>query len=289
MDAARGLCGAGGRAAQEEVIRRAGPRSRACWQEGRAARVRPLPRTSTLMVHEAWCVSTRVPRPAESSMYTTACVAWSVAPPLSIHFVTVQREAAEDQWRGAGFGGGAAALAPLAAMADAASSPPTPAQRRPRPPTEEPPPPWSFPPPRPLSERVVDYGILSGICGGTYGAMRAARHGSSTLIAALWVGGHWVLASSCFLGARELLIQDDWANDREGVSGMAAAITGGGFAGLYVGRKAIPRACAGFFVGGFVMHYAHRWCAPCLAYAQRTRTHLTPGVLPAPTGSFDYG
>ena len=136
---------------------------------------------------------------------------------------------------------------------------------------------------------MVDYGILSGICGGTYGAMRAARHGSSTLIAALWVGGHWVLASSCFLGARELLIQDDWANDREGVSGMAAAITGGGFAGLYVGRKAIPRACAGFFVGGFAMHYAHRWCAPCLAYAQRTRTHLTPGVLPAPTGSFDYG
>ena len=176
-----------------------------------------------------------------------------------------------------------------AAMADAESSPPTPAQRRPRPPTEEPPPPWSFPPPRPLSERVVDYGILSGICGGTYGAMRAARHGSSTLIAALWVGGHWVLASSCFLGARELLIQGDWANDREGVSGMAAAITGGGFAGLYVGRKAIPRACAGFFVGGFAMHYAHRWCAPCLAHAQRTRTHLTPGVLPAPTGSFDYG
>ena len=60
MDAARGLCGAGGRAAQEEVIRRAGPRSRACWQEGRAARVRPLPRTSTLMVHEAWCVSAHV-------------------------------------------------------------------------------------------------------------------------------------------------------------------------------------------------------------------------------------
>ena len=60
MDAARGLCGAGGRAAQEEVIRRAGPRSRACWQEGRAARVRPLSRTSTLMVHEAWCVSTHV-------------------------------------------------------------------------------------------------------------------------------------------------------------------------------------------------------------------------------------
>ena len=176
-----------------------------------------------------------------------------------------------------------------AAMPDAESSPPTPAQRRPRPPTEEPPPPWSFPPPRPLSERVVDYGILSGICGGTYGAMRAARHGSSTLLAALWVGGHWVLASSCFLGARELLIQDDWANDREGVSGMAAAITGGGFAGLYVGRKAVPRVCAGFFVGGFAMHYAHRWCAPCLAYAQRTRTHLTPGVLPAPTGSFDYG
>ena len=102
--------------------------------------------------------------------------------------------------------------------------------------------------------------------------MRAARHGSSILIAALWVGGHWVLASSCFLGARELLIQDDWAKDREGVSGMAAAITGGGFAGLYVGRKAIPRACAGFFVGGFAMHYAHRWCAPCW----RTRSALTP-------------
>lgn len=63
MDAARGLCGAGGRAAQEEVIRRAGPRSRACWQEGRAARVRPLPRTSTLMVHEAWCVSAHVSTP----------------------------------------------------------------------------------------------------------------------------------------------------------------------------------------------------------------------------------
>ena len=117
MDAARGLCGAGGRAAQEEVIRRAGPRSRACWQEGRAARVRPLPRTSTLMVHEAWSVSThvstRVPRPAESSMYTTACVAWSVAPPLSIHFVTAQREAAEDQLARSRFCGGAAALAPL--------------------------------------------------------------------------------------------------------------------------------------------------------------------------------
>ena len=53
----------------------------------------------------------------------------------------------------------------------------------------------------------------------------------------------------------------------------AAAITGGGFAGLYVGRKAIPRACAGFFVGGFAMHYAHRWCAPCLA---PTRSALAP-------------
>ena len=117
MDAARGLCGAGGRAAQEEVIRRAGPRSRACWQEGRAARVRPLPRTSTLMVHEAWCVSTRVPRPAESSMYTTACVAWSVASPLYVHLVTVQREAAEDQLpkvsQGLVISRGAAALAPL--------------------------------------------------------------------------------------------------------------------------------------------------------------------------------
>ena len=151
-------------------------------------------------------------------------------------------------------------------MAEASSSPQpspspaSPAQRPPPPPTDEPPPTWSFPPPRPLSERVLDYGIISGMCGGTYGAMSAARHGSSVLLGTLWIGGHWVFASSCFLGVRTLLIQDNWANDREGVSGIAAAITGGCFAGLHAGRRAVPRACAGCFVGGFAMHYAHRWC-----------------------------
>ena len=151
---------------------------------------------------------TRAHTGRELHVHTTACVAWSVTSPLYIRLVTVQRECAEDELARSRFCVRSGRVSSPAAMPDA-SSPPTPAQRRPRPPTEEPPPPWSFPPPRPLSERVVDYGILSGICGGTYGAMRAARHGSSTLIAALWVGGHWVLASSCFLGARELLIQDD--------------------------------------------------------------------------------
>ena len=153
----------------------------------------------------------------------------------------------------------------VGAASSQASPPPTPAQQPSPPPTEEPPPPWSFPPPRPLSERVLDYGILSGFCGGTYGAMSAARRGSSVLLGTLWIGGHWVLASSCFLGVRALLIQDNWANDREGVSGMAAAITGSFFAGMHAGPRAVPRACAGCFVGGFAMHWAHRWCAPCRA------------------------
>lgn len=180
---------------------------------------------------------------------------------------------------------------PLKMAAEPASSPPsppTPVQQPPPPPTEEPPPPWSFPPPRPLSERVLDYGIISGMFGGTYGAMSAARQGSSLLLGTLWVGGHWVVATSCFLGVRTLLIQDDWANDREGVSGMAAAITGAGIAGLHAGPRAVPRACAGCFVGGFVMHYAHRWCAPCPAYAQCTRT-LSHARSAAPAGSSDYG
>lgn len=107
----------------------------------------------------------------------------------------------------------------------------------------------------------MDYGVLSAMCGATYGGMTAARHGSSVLVGSLWIGGHWVLASSCFLGVRALLVQDNWANDREGVSGIAAAITGGGFAGLHAGRQAALRVSAGCFVGGFTMHYMHRWCA----------------------------
>ena len=80
--------------------------------------------------------------------------------------------------------------------------------------------------------------------------------------ATVWIGGHWAVASSCFLGVRALLIQDDWANDREGVSGMAAAIVGGSFAGLHAGRRAALPVSAGCFAAGFTLHYAHRWCAP---------------------------
>ena len=122
--------------------------------------------------------------------------------------------------------------------------------------------PSSFPPPRPLMERVRDYGAISGGCGAVYGAMAAARQGVPMLGATVWIGGHWAVASSCFLGVRALLIQDDWANDREGVSGMAAAIVGGSFAGLHAGRRAALPVSAGCFAAGFTLHYAHRWCAP---------------------------
>lgn len=120
-------------------------------------------------------------------------------------------------------------------------------------------PPVELPWPRPFAERVRDYSAIAAYLGGTYGAATAAKHGAPLLGGAVWIGGHWVLVTGSFLGIRELLIQDRWERDREGVSGLAAAIIGGGVAAAHLGRRAAAPVSAGCFVGGCALHYAHRW------------------------------
>ena len=123
---------------------------------------------------------------------------------------------------------------------------PTPKPKKPRPPAVA----W----PRPFVERLRDYTALAAYMGGVYGAAVAAKHGAPLLGGAVWVGGHWVLATGGFLSIRELIIQDRWERDAEGVSGLAAAIVGGSLGALRHGRRAAtPAAAMGFVCGQWLL------------------------------------
>ena len=117
-------------------------------------------------------------------------------------------------------------------------------------------------PVRPLRERVRDYTIFAGTLGGVFGACRGAQRNLPSVAIvgqAVWVGGHWAAATGGFIGVRELLLQGRWEEDREGVSGVAAAAVGSGMALLHSGPRMAGRAGVASFVCGCSAHYLHRW------------------------------
>ena len=117
-------------------------------------------------------------------------------------------------------------------------------------------------PVRPLRERLRDYTIFSGTAGGVFGACKGAQRNLPAVAIigqAAWVGGHWAAATGGFIGIRELLLQGRWEEDREGVSGIAAAAVGSGMALVHSGPRMAGRAGVGCFVFGCAAHYLHRW------------------------------
>jgi hypothetical protein len=113
---------------------------------------------------------------------------------------------------------------------------------------------------RPVHERMLDYALVAGSAGGALGATAAAAQGGALLHGAAWVGGHWVMATSVFIGVRHLMIRDNWREDREAVSGVAAAtVCAGAVALRSASRRAIAPAGAVGFFSGFALHYLHRW------------------------------
>jgi len=105
-----------------------------------------------------------------------------------------------------------------------------------------------------------DYALVAGSTGSVLGATVAAAQGGGMLHGAAWVGGHWAVATSVFIGVRHLILKDNWREDREAVSGLAAATVSAGAVTLRnTNRRAIAPAGAVGFFGGFALHYLHRW------------------------------
>ncbi|KAL1515757.1 hypothetical protein AB1Y20_002373 [Prymnesium parvum] len=110
----------------------------------------------------------------------------------------------------------------------------------------------------PLSQRMRDHAIVAGSIGAYSQAIHAARHGVPVLHGAFFGGAACATIAASFIGTRHLLLQGQWHEDREGVSGLAASIVGGSFA-LVANPRMVGHAAGYCFLGGCMLHYAHRW------------------------------
>ena len=115
------------------------------------------------------------------------------------------------------------------------------------------------PPPRPLLERARDYAIVSGASGGLLGACLSARHHASAVSGALFLGTASGFLSASFIGLRHALIQGDFSQDREAVSGLASGTIAMAVRTVVAGPKSGATAGAFFFFAGCAGHHAHRW------------------------------
>lgn len=115
------------------------------------------------------------------------------------------------------------------------------------------------PPVRSLPERALDYAMLSGAGGGFVGACMVTRHHISAWKGAAGLGGASALLGASFIGLRHALLQGDFSQDREAVSGLAA----GGLAmvvrTIIAGPQSGGLAGALFFTAGCAGHHAHRY------------------------------
>ena len=117
----------------------------------------------------------------------------------------------------------------------------------------------SVPAPRPVIDRARDYALLTGAAGSIIGACVAARHDAPMLSSVITVGGGGAALAAGFIGLRHALLQDQWEKDNEAVSGLSAAALGATTATFLAGPRAGTNAAFVCFVGGGVLHYAHRW------------------------------
>ena len=115
------------------------------------------------------------------------------------------------------------------------------------------------PPVRPLPERARDSAIFAGGIGAFAGAcFSTLRHSSAFWGMALAGSGAAAFAAG-FVGLRHLIVAGDFRQDSEVVSGMALGTLGMGIRTLAAGRQAGAYAGATWFVGGCVLHHAHRY------------------------------
>jgi len=135
------------------------------------------------------------------------------------------------------------------------------------------------PAPRPVWDRARDHAAVFGACGALTGACVAARNDAPVLVNALQFGMPAALTAATFVGLRHALLQGQWEQDREAVSGLAA-----GALGVAIGSMRSPawgaRLGAASFVGGSLLHYAHRWW---LRSELERQLAAPPGAGPRPS------
>ena len=112
---------------------------------------------------------------------------------------------------------------------------------------------------RPLAERARDYAIVVGGSGAFAGACATTVHHGSAFRGAAFVGVPAATIAASFIGLRHLLLQGQFENDKEAVSGLAAGILGLGLGTLRAGPQVGATAGFGAFCAGCVLHHAHRW------------------------------
>ena len=115
------------------------------------------------------------------------------------------------------------------------------------------------PPVGPVLERARDFAIAAGGPGSVIGACVAARHEASILTGVVALGGGTAALAAAFIGLRHALLQDRWEQDSEVVSAFAAGALGGTTGLAFSTPTAGVRVGILSFVGGGMLHYAHRW------------------------------
>lgn len=116
-------------------------------------------------------------------------------------------------------------------------------------------------PVRPWRDRVRDTAIVAGVGGSVSGAVLVYGESASVAVmlrGALWAGGHWAIAAAAFVGLRQAMLQDRWQEDREVVSGSAAAFVGAAVGAARGGPRAMGQSALAGFFGGCALHWLHR-------------------------------
>lgn len=115
------------------------------------------------------------------------------------------------------------------------------------------------PPVRPLVERARDASIATGGSGAFAGACIWAYKGRSALLGAAVWGSSLAALGGAFVGLRYAIIGGDFRQDKEVVTGLAMGMLASGTIAPTVSPRAGAFAGGAGFVGGCLMHYAHRY------------------------------
>ena len=118
---------------------------------------------------------------------------------------------------------------------------------------------WRPPPVRPLGERARDAAIFAGGVGAFFGACAATLQHASAFTGMAVVGGGSAAAAASFVGMRHAIVQGDFRQDNEVVSGLAMGTIALVSRTLARGPRAGAFSGGAWFVGGCSLHHAHRY------------------------------
>lgn len=121
------------------------------------------------------------------------------------------------------------------------------------------PPPRPPPPVRPLFDRCRDYAAVCGTSGAVAGACLATKQHASAFGGALYVGIYTAGLTAGFIGMRHALVQGQWEQDKEAVSGLAAGSLAMAVRTLEAGPRSGCLAGGFFFFTGCIGHHIHRY------------------------------